>query len=587
MAAVEANTGGRREAARPLRGRASATAWLLAGYLSALGLLVAVKAASDARGAADVLGYVLAYLAVGGVSGALGAAFLSEAKAARENEAAAATLERMGRALAGGRCGAWFHRSSDHSISLDAALGAALDLPAGTRIPTRVLLARAAPEAARAFAAFLSGEGPGEIDVRMRKADGREGETVRFRRNERGTDGLMSGAAFAVSADAADDREARALQALLDDCAEAAALWTADGDRLAANAAFEALMDGPFGADEAFERVIGPLPRGETARADTAAAGGRWYEIRRRRTSDGGAVATLADITETRRRDEKIERLAGELDRLSTSLSIAEERAELAGRTKRELLANVSHELRTPLNAVIGFSEMMRAEPFGALGDPRYKEYLDAIHASGRKLLRLVDDMLQMSDLESGGARTRPRQIDFAEIVRAETAAANEEPEAAEVAIDLSVKGRPRAYADPDATRHVVAHLLSNAVKYAGPGGRVTVAVLEEPGGAVVLVADDGAGIDKETLARLGSPFELAEDHLSKTAQGAGLGLALARSLTTMMNGVLAIASRPSAGTIAALSLPRGPDAPAAPARAMPRGARVLAAPRPAKSEAA
>ncbi|MEL6365457.1 MAG: histidine kinase dimerization/phospho-acceptor domain-containing protein [Pseudomonadota bacterium] len=550
---------------------------LLSGFVWALGALAAAKALSEPLTATSALGYLLAFLAVAGVVLALGVAFVRETEAARSAQGAVRTLDRMTRALAGGRCGAWFFDPDTERLTLSRPLGAALGFSGETRLSLRDIASLAHPDDARAlFTFFVSERGDEEIAARL-SPDGRAAwRRVRFRRSP-GDD--VSGAAFLTGGDDSSltDDPIR-LRTLLDSAAEAAAMWTAEGDLIASNARFEALA-ALEPAPDALGALVGPLGAGEEARTDACAADGRWLQIRRKRTGDGGSITLVTDVTAMKRRDETLRDQEREIDRIASALAQAEHRADLAGRSRTEFLANMSHELRTPLNAINGFSQLIQSEPFGPLGDPRYRDYLDDILASGRRLLELVDDMLDMSKISAGEFRIAPAGFDVAAALKEVVEAVRQTREGGRASISLQIRGAPDAFADRGAARQAIGHLLSNAMKYAREGGTVTVACFEEDGSAVVLVGDDGPGIEAETLSRLGAPFELAEDHLSKTAQGAGLGLAIVRALMEMQAGVFAIASEPGAGTLAALSFPKREGAAAAVPSALPRSARILVAP--------
>ncbi len=562
----------------PMAEPASPVAPLLAGFVIAFGALTAVKAATEHVGFVGALGYVLAFLAIAGVVVALGAAFLKEAAAAREAGRAVATLERMTRALAGGRCGAWYFDPETRRLMLSRPLGAALGFGGEAHLALRDLLALIHADDARGFANYLLSDDAEEIRVRLKPRASEPWRSVRFRRTVGDDEHGANGAAF-LTDDAPGVEDPARLKILLDSAAEAAALWSADGALIACNSRFAALLDLDDDAPDSLAELLGPPPAGEPNRIDACAAGGRWLQIRRRRTPDGGAIVAVADVTAIKSRDLTLKSQEQEIDRIAASLAKAERRADLAGRTKTEFLANMSHELRTPLNAINGFSQLIQSEPFGPLGDPRYNEYLDDILASGRRLLELVDDMLDMSKITAGEVRLNPRAVTLSEIVADVVEEAKASPEARRVSIRLTARGTPDAYADAAATRQAIAHIVSNAIKFAAKDGVVSIAVYSEADSAVVLVGDDGPGIGADVLARLGAPFELAEDHLSKTAQGAGLGLAIVRSLMEMQSGVFALASEPGAGALAALAFPSRKGAIARPPRALPPSGRILAAP--------
>jgi two-component system cell cycle sensor histidine kinase PleC len=283
---------------------------------------------------------------------------------------------------------------------------------------------------------------------------------------------------------------------------------------------------------------------------------------------------TAADITaiktqeEARRRNEEqlqaavvsLERSQEQLSELARKYEDEKLRAEAANKAKSEFLANMSHELRTPLNAINGFSEIMNAEMFGALGDLRYKEYAGDIHSSGQHLLALINDILDMSKIEAGKMTLSLEAVSAPALAEDALRLIRGKAEEAGLALSVSFPQLPEIEGDYRALKQVLLNLLSNAVKFTPRGGKIEVrgSLIEVAGGQHVriTVRDTGIGIAADDLERLARPFEQIESQHAKTQQGTGLGLALTKSLVELHSGSLEIASKPGEGTTVAVLLP-------------------------------
>ncbi|MGC2855003.1 ATP-binding protein [Novispirillum sp. DQ9] len=275
---------------------------------------------------------------------------------------------------------------------------------------------------------------------------------------------------------------------------------------------------------------------------------GRWVAIKERRTAEGGTVGIRTDITEQKRREQ--------------TLRDAVEEARLADRVKSEFLANMSHELRTPLNAIIGFSEVMTCAMFGPLGDARYATYAQDIHASGRHLLAVISDILDLSRIEAGELRLDHAPLDLS--VLAADALRMVAPRAAEKRVVLvnrlseeEAAGLPAMTGDSLRLKQVLLNLLSNAVKFTPAGGTVAVGHAVPGDGTIHLtVTDSGIGMSAEDLAVAMAPFGQVQSAFSRQYQGTGLGLPIAARLVEAHGGRLELSSVPGSGTTAAVVLP-------------------------------
>jgi len=277
-------------------------------------------------------------------------------------------------------------------------------------------------------------------------------------------------------------------------------------------------------------------------------ATGQWVRILERRTRDGSIVSIRSDITEIQRDKE--------------ALRLARDEAEAANRAKSSFLATMSHELRTPLNAIIGFSEMMQARAFGPMGSSRYEEYAGAINLSGRHLLSLIGDILDMSRIEAGRYELRPEPIDIGEILDECLQMLRGRASADGVVLSTAFDTGPvRLQADRLAIKQILLNLLSNSVKFTPRGGRVRcTSRFDMNGGIVLSVVDTGVGIDAERLPRLFEPFSTVGDNaLIKPANGGtGLGLSICKRLAEMHGARIELTSEVGHGTAATLTFPAG-----------------------------
>ncbi len=236
----------------------------------------------------------------------------------------------------------------------------------------------------------------------------------------------------------------------------------------------------------------------------------------------------------------------------------AKTRAEEATRAKSEFLANMSHELRTPLNAILGFSEVINAQAFGREAIDRYSAYADDIHKSGRHLLSIIDDILDLSKIEAGYAELAEAETTLDDVVSATRTLFGDRFDRAELKLNVAIPSPPvRILVDERKLTQALVNLLSNALKFTPPGGSVTLAGALRPDGALALtVSDTGIGIAPGQFEVALAPFGQIESSFSRQHHGTGLGLSLARSLMELHGGTLLLDSAPGSGTTVTLLLP-------------------------------
>jgi two-component system cell cycle sensor histidine kinase PleC len=324
-------------------------------------------------------------------------------------------------------------------------------------------------------------------------------------------------------------------------------------------------------------RIVDPDRSNFSQTTEVQLADERWLQINERRTRDGGLVSVGTDITQLKRNQERLRdserRLMATINDLSASRQILErqkaelstananylaekERAQAANKAKSEFLANMSHELRTPLNAILGFSEILQDQMFGPLGSAKYNEYAKDIHDSGKHLLNVISDILDMSKIEAGQIRLAPEEIDLAPLIE-ECLRLTSIPAASKnIAIEQRISTGIRLAADRRAMKQILLNLLSNAVKFTNDGGRIAVRTRQINGSVVLMIADTGIGIPKSALGKIGQPFEQVQSQYAKSQGGSGLGLAISRSLAALHHGRMRIRSREGCGTVITIRMP-------------------------------
>ena len=544
---------------------------------------------------------------------AAGAVTLNRLRARQRLEAEAIERAQFDLALDFGRCGLWIWDLERAAIEWSPSMYRMLGL-AGRRgrIGVADLESLQHPDeeslAARVVSAAAA-NGAIDCEFRLRRADGGWvwlRQHAQIVSGARGGRRRLVGAVVDVSDEkAADERHSKAdlrLREAVEAISEAFVLWDADNRLVLCNSKYQRLHNLPNGAvapGAAYSQVmahgssaaVAAKPEitrkngGEGAVYEIHLADGRWLQVSERRTRDGGFVSVGTDITSLKEHEDslvKSERLllstvaqlrqsrrsletqAQQLADLAERYHEQKAQAEAANRAKAEFLANMSHELRTPLNAVIGFSEMMEAEAFGPLGSDKYRDYSAHILKSGRYLLNVVSDILDMSSLEAGRVRLNYVEIGAEAALRDAARAVDEMAVAKKLSVSIEVASDVTLQADAPALRRILLTLVRNAVKYAPDSGEVVIGAQAFHSNVYFFVEDNGPGIDADDLPRIGKPFEQGRQGLSNGMKGSGLGLSIANSLVELHGGSLRLESKSGEGVLALLSMPKTPPTPRA-----------------------
>jgi two-component system cell cycle sensor histidine kinase PleC len=223
----------------------------------------------------------------------------------------------------------------------------------------------------------------------------------------------------------------------------------------------------------------------------------------------------------------------------------------------------MSHELRTPLNAIMGFSDIMRSETLGPIA-AKYLDYANNIFDSGQGLLKVFDDVLAMSNLESGRIELRYQKFPALEAVEEAVFDVADFAREKQIELRVEVEAGAAMQADRAAVVRVLTTLMRNAVKFARQRGSVSIGAQGFREHVYFYVEDDGPGIPEPDLARLGRPFEQASKAMANGMKGSGLGLAIARSYAELHGGSLNISSRFGEGTVVLVTIPKAPPGPRA-----------------------
>ncbi|HEX3141137.1 MAG TPA: PAS domain-containing protein [Rhizobacter sp.] len=410
----------------------------------------------------------------------------------------------------------------------------------------------------------LNSDRPVDMEARYRVSDG----TYRYvltrrvvRRNAEGEPLEFLGVALDVTEQVSETRRAQELARRLEVAASAAGLgiWSREPGRERGewNAQMFEMIGRPISLgvprrSEWLNEVVHPddRERMRTAHAELRATQDITVEHEYRVVRPDGEVRWLV----SRARHEKRE---GGAVQFGIAIDVTERQEKLVAQresqAKSEFLARMSHELRTPLNAVLGFAQLLRLEP--ALAGSTSQEKVRHILSAGEHLLSLINDVLDLSSLESGEVRLDLRPVPLAEVLQEARTLVESAAREAGVSIDVS-ETEAVVQADRIRTRQVVINLLSNAVKYNTAGGHIEISVGERGSAVVLTVADTGRGMTRQQMAHLFEPFNRLGVEL-EGIEGAGVGLSVVKALVERMNGSVHVESTPGVGSRFEVHLPR------------------------------
>jgi two-component system cell cycle sensor histidine kinase PleC len=272
----------------------------------------------------------------------------------------------------------------------------------------------------------------------------------------------------------------------------------------------------------------------------------------------GGFVATHIDITELKKAQQLIEEQARELRVMAQKSDQAMRDAQAANQAKSEFLALMSHELRTPLNAVLGFSEIISSQAFGPLGTNKYSEYAKDIYSSGQHLLELINDILDLSKVESGKDEIHEEEIRVEDLVAQLIPLVSGRAQRGGITLRSECAGdQCLLRGDKRKLKQILVNVLSNAIKFTLDGGLVILRACFRPDiGYVFQVIDSGIGIAPEDISRALSPFQQVESELNRKVEGTGLGLPLSKALVELHGGTLDLQSEVGVGTTVTVCFP-------------------------------
>lgn len=395
-------------------------------------------------------------------------------------------------------------------------------------------------------------------------------------------------------------RKTEVLETIVESTANGITLFDRDLKLVLANKRFEEMMGIPEhlakpGADfleiarfnaERGEYGPGDAHKQAQARVDRAStfephqfvrkrADGSYFHITGKPVQDG-YVTTYTDITEQKQAEELLhlskaqleERVAErtkeleaqleETARAEAEMRDAKERAEHANAAKGEFLAQMSHELRTPLNSIIGFSDVIRNEVFGPVGNHRYGDYLNGVHSSGTHLLALIDDILEMARMEAGKFTLNEEVVDLTVLAAEVKMQLGERAREGQVALRCSISTcAPKVNGDARRIYQMLLNLMSNAVKFTRPNGIVDVSASRNDDNSLSIhVSDTGIGMTEEEVEKVIEPFTQARGSILNAREGTGLGLPIVKGLIEQHGGTLALDSIVNEGTTAHLIFP-------------------------------
>ncbi|WDR06376.1 ATP-binding protein [Devosia rhodophyticola] len=380
---------------------------------------------------------------------------------------------------------------------------------------------------------------------------------------------VLIGAAMLKYGPRPDASQRASFQTLVGAIPLGVACWTATGNLIVCNDQYRSrlnLATGSFRGAVSYHDAVTQLIRGGYMKLINEDDDNRLLELHRqdgscllideRPLETGGFITLVSDVTERKKTDMLLNAIREEQRLLARRYHEEKLKAEAASRSKTNFLAHLSHDIRTPLNHIIGFAELMAHETYGALGDPRYREYIQTIKSSGEGLLASFATILDLAELESGQKvlRSEPLQVD--ELI--ESSVLRYRGQAARAGIEFCLGECTQAIisADKLALQRMLGNLIDNSLRFTPQGGTITVAAYAANDGVVIEVSDTGLGMTEDRLESLQQPFALGDARFTREGVGPGLGISISRAIAELSGGRMAIDSSPAMGTTVAISLP-------------------------------
>jgi two-component system cell cycle sensor histidine kinase PleC len=352
------------------------------------------------------------------------------------------------------------------------------------------------------------------------------------------------------------------------------ACWTREGELITCNEQYRARLDlpgSPLVAGAPYPTSIGQLSAGgymhllrenqDNRLIELHRADGSCLLIDERPLGPHAFITLISDVTETRRTDQLLATIREEQRLLARRYHEEKLKAEAANRAKSNFLAHLSHDIRTPLNHIIGFAELMRQQTYGALGDARYLNYVEAVKGSGERLLSYFASILELAEFDSGRRPQRLEPIDVDDLLLATTRRFSAGAMQAGLGLQLGERCGATLLGDRGALERMIGNLVENALRFTPRGGRIKLGGHAAMDGVVIEITDSGVGMSEQQIEQLSLPFSYSDAVLTRAQQGAGLGIAIARAIAEASGGRLAIDSRQGIGTTIAISLPLQPEA--------------------------
>lgn len=343
------------------------------------------------------------------------------------------------------------------------------------------------------------------------------------------------------------------------------ACWTTDGRMIVCNGDYRERLK--LESDSiSYPEALGRLISGGYMKLLREESGNRLLELHQpdgscllideRPLPDGGFMTILSDETERRRTDVLLSTIREEQRLLARRYHEEKIKAEAASRAKTNFLAHLSHDIRTPLNHIIGFAELMECETYGALGDPRYADYVKSIKTSGEHLLNSFATILDLAELENGQKVLRTDAVPLDEVISSVCRRFRGQIARAGLTLSVNPDNGAMLCGDRLAFVRMVSNIVENAIRFTPPGGKLTLATFAADDGVVIEITDTGIGMSEERLSTLSQPFALGDATFTRDGIGPGLGISISRAIAELSGGRMVIDSAPSVGTTVAISLP-------------------------------